>query len=155
MRPAISFARITPPAWWSLIRRSIVVARSALVMLAVCTAADSAAYPPPENALWNADGTAAVAASPGESGTQITAFLGQQDGSFRKIDLSAVENSNFGKLGRRRTEYERFETTPIMWIPRLDGLLQIEIQTRAWHGGRRYTVSEPVLLRRDGTVLWR
>lgn len=155
MHPATSFARATPPAWRCFIHRSIVVTWSALVMLACCTSAVSAAQPPPENSLWNAEGTAAAVASPGESGTQVTAFLGQQDGSFRKIDLSAVENSNFGKLGRRRTEYERFETTPIRWIPRPDDLLQIEIQTRAWHGGQRYTVSEPVLLRRDGTVLWR
>ncbi len=115
----------------------------------------AAASQPPDTALWNADRTAAVTAIPGESETRVTAFLRQQDGTFLEVDLSGVEGSNFGKLGRRPAEYDRFETKPIEWLPRQDDLLQVKIQTQAWRAGQRYTVSEPLVFRRDGTVLWR
>ena len=115
----------------------------------------AAASQPPDTALWNADRTAAVTAIPGESGTLVTAFLKQQDGTFLEIDVSGVEGGNFGKLGRPQAEYDRFETKPIEWLPRQDDLLQVKIQTQAWRAGQRYTVSEPLVLRRDGTVLWR
>jgi hypothetical protein len=115
----------------------------------------SLADPPPGSALWNTDKSAAVAAIPSISGTRVTAYLQQQDGTFLEIDLSAVERRNFGKLGRLSTEYDRFETKPVAWLPRQDGLLQVKIQTQAWRTGRRYTVWEPLILRRDGTVLWR
>lgn len=115
----------------------------------------AAAGQPPDSALWNADRTAAVTATPDESGTRVTAFLKQPDDSFLEIDLSGAESGNFSKLGRRQAEYDRFETKPIAWLPRQDGLLQVRIQTQAWRAGRRYTVSEPLIIRRDGTVLWR
>ena len=115
----------------------------------------AAASQSPDGALWNADGAAAVAAIPGASGTRVTAFLRQQDGTFLEIDLSDVESSNFGKLGRPRAEYDRYETRPIQWLSRQDDLLQVKIQTQAWHAGQRYTVSEALIFHRDGTVLWR
>jgi hypothetical protein len=85
----------------------------------------------------------------------LTAYLRQQDGAFLEIDLSAVEGGNFGKLGLRPVEYDRFETSPIEWLPRQDGLFQVNIQTRAWRAGQRYTVSEPLVIHPDGTVIWR
>lgn len=86
---------------------------------------------PPNSALWNADRTAAVTAARGESGTRVTAFLKQQDGSFLEVDLSGAEDGSFGKLGRGQAEYDRFETKPIAWLPRQDNLLQVVIQTQA------------------------
>jgi hypothetical protein len=111
--------------------------------------------PPPDGALWNAERTAAVAAVPDASGTRVTAYLQQPDGTFLEIDLSAVERRNLGKLGRLGAEYDHVETRPIEWLPRQDGLLQVKIQTQAWRAGQRYTVSEPLVLRPDGTVIWR
>ena len=113
------------------------------------------ANPPPDSALWNAERSAAASAAPGSSGTRVTAYLQQQDGTFLEIDLSAVEIGNFGKLGRRSTEYDHFETKPIEWLPRQDGLFQVTIQTQAWRAGQRYTVSEPLVFGPDGTVIWR
>jgi hypothetical protein len=115
----------------------------------------AAAGQPPDAALWNADGTAAVSAVPGETVTRVTAFLKQQDGTFLEVDLSGAEDRHVGRLGHRRTEYDRVETRAIEWLSRQDDLLQVRIQTQAWRAGQRYTVSEPVVLRRDGTVLWR
>ena len=126
---------------------------SAALLIGFALAAS--ASPPPDGALWNAERTAAVAATPGPSGTRVTAFLRQQNGTFLEVDLSAVEGGNFGKLGRHRTEYDRFETKPIKWIPRQDNLLQVKIQTQAWRAGQRFTVWEPLIFRRDGTVIWR
>jgi len=110
---------------------------------------------PLDTALWNTERTAAADATPGKSGTRIVAFLKQQDGSFLEIDLSQVEGGNFGKLGWTRADCDHFETKPVEWLPRQDDLLQVKIQTQAWRAGQRYTVSESVALRRDGTVLWR
>lgn len=118
-------------------------------------ASPALADPPSEDALWTADKRAAVSAMPGVSGTQVTAYVRQADGRFLEVDLSAVEGGNFGKLGRRRAEYDRFETKPVEWIPRQDGLFQVKVQTQAWLDGQRYTVWEPVLFRADGTVFWR
>lgn len=127
----------------------------ALVALLVGYIFAASAKPPPDSALWNADRTAAVAAIPGTSGTRVTAYLRQQDQTFLEIDLSAVEGGNFGKLGRHPTEYDRFETKPIKWLPRQDALLQVSIQTQAWRAGQRYTVSEPLIFRPNGTIIWR
>ena len=113
------------------------------------------ATPPPAGALWNSDKSAAVASTSEASGTRVTAYLQQQDGTFLTVDLSAVESGNFGKLGRRLADYDRFETRPIAWLPRQDGLFQVEIQTQAWLAGQRYTVSEPLIIRPDGSVIWR
>lgn len=126
---------------------------SAMLLFGLCLCAW--ANPPPEGAHWNIDRSAAVAATPGSSGTRVTAYLQQPDGTFLEIDLSAVENRNFGKLGRSAAAYDSFETKPIEWLPRQDGLLQIRIQTQAWRSGKRYTVTEPLIFRPDGTVMWR
>ena len=127
----------------------------ASVLLLIGPVFAALANPPLDNALWNADKTAAVTTTPGASGTRLIAYLRQHDGAFLEIDLSAVEGGNFGKLGRRRVEYDRFETKPIKWVPRQDGLFQVKIQTRAWLSGQRYTVSESLVFRPDGTVIWR
>ena len=127
----------------------------ALVTLLVGYALAASANPPPDSALWDADRTAAVAAISEASGTRVTAYLHQQDGTFLEISLSAVEGGNFGKLGRRPAEYDRFETKPIKWIPRQGGLFQVSIQTQAWRAGQRYTVTEPLIFRPNGTVIWR
>ena len=127
----------------------------ALVALLAGYTFAASANPPPDTALWNADRTAAVAVVSEASGTRVTAYLRQQDGTFLEIDLSAAESGNFGKLGRRPTEYDRFETKPINWLPRQDALLQVSIQTQAWRAGNRYTVSEPLIFHPDGTVIWR
>lgn len=85
----------------------------------------------------------------------MTANVRQGDGSFLEVDLSAVESGNFGKLGRGRGDYDRFETTAVEWLPRGDDLLQVRLQTRAWRQGQRYTVFEPLIYHRDGKVVWR
>jgi len=67
-----------------------------------------------------------------------------------------VEAANLGKLGlKSRRVYERIETTPLEWLSREDGHLQITFRTRAWSGGQRYTVTEPLLLTVNGKVSWR
>ena len=82
-------------------------------------------------------------------------LLRQPDGTYLAADASGVEAGNFGKLGRPRTDYEHFETTPVEWLYRNDGFFQVRIRTRAWRAGKRYTVSEPLIIRPDGTVLYR
>lgn len=68
-----------------------------------------------DNALWNSEKSAAATVSLTPDGSLIFVFLRQPDGTFLKVDVSQVENGNFGKLGDARSYYERFETTPLEW----------------------------------------
>ena len=106
-------------------------------------------------ALWNTNKTAVALAVPRPKATRVLVFLRQPSGSFLTVDVSAVESGNFGKLGRSRSEYTRFETAPIRWLPRDDGFFQVVMRTRAWAGRQRYTVSEPLVIKADGTPVWR
>jgi hypothetical protein len=111
-----------------------------------------------ETGLWNSNRTAVVVSvsqqHPKES--VVFVFLRQPDGTYLAADASRVEAGNFGKLGLLpRTDYKRFETTPIEWLHRDDGLFQVRIRTRAWRDGQRYTVYEPLIIRPDGVVLYR
>lgn len=105
--------------------------------------------------LPNRDKTAVVVAVHRQQRSLVLILLRQSGGAYRAVDVSAVEDGNFGKLGFPRSHYDRFETQPVEWRARKDGLLQVVIRTRAWQSGRRYTTSEALILRLDGTPLWR
>lgn len=106
-------------------------------------------------ALWNTNRTAVAVSMSRPAAAMIFVFIRQRDGSFLTVDISAVESGNFGKLGRGRKEYTRFETVPIEWLPRERGYLQVVVRTTAWAGRQRYTVSEPLVIQPDGTPVWR
>ena len=106
-------------------------------------------------ALWNSDQSAAVVAFHRRQGSLVLVLLRQPDGQFRVVDVSRVEDGNFSKLGFPRSRSERFETSPVEWLPRDDGSFHIVLRTRAWQSGKRYTASEPLIIRPDGTPLWR
>jgi hypothetical protein len=105
--------------------------------------------------LWNSNRTAVAVSFPRAKASVVFVFLRQTNGAYLAVDASGVEVGNFGKLGRRRSEYDRFETTPVEWLSREDGLFQIVMRTRAWKAGQRYTVSEPLIIQPDGIALWR
>jgi hypothetical protein len=108
-----------------------------------------------ESGLWNSNRTAVAISITEPKASLVFVFISQADGTYLAADASGVEGGNFGKLGRPRTDYERFETTPTEWLRREDGWLQVRMRTRAWRAGQRYTVSEPLLIKPDGTVLYR
>ena len=108
-----------------------------------------------QGGLWNSNRTAVAASFPRPKASVIFVFLQQTNGTYVAVDASGVEGGNFGKLGRGREDYDRFETTPVEWLYRDDGRFQVVMRTRAWRAGQRYTVSEPLLISRSGTVLWR
>jgi hypothetical protein len=107
--------------------------------------------------LWNSNRTAvAISINRVPKPSIIFVFLKQSSGQYLAGDVSGVEGGNFGVLGiSGRAGYERFETTPIEWLPRDDGRFQVVMRTRAWKAGRRYTVSEKLLVSADGTPLYR
>jgi hypothetical protein len=107
------------------------------------------------NGLRHPDGAAVAIAIPRAEASLILVFIRRPDGGYLAADASQVETANFGVWGRKRHEYDRYETTPIRWHSRNDELLQVSIQTRAWRSGQRYTVVEPLRIRPDGTVLFR
>ena len=111
-----------------------------------------------ETGLWNSDRTAVAVSvlQQHPKASVVFVFLQQPDGTYLAADASRVEVGNFGKLGLLpRTDYERFETTPVEWLHRDDGLFQVRIRTRAWRAGQRYTVYEPLIIRPDGVVIYR
>jgi hypothetical protein len=105
--------------------------------------------------LWNSDRTAVALSVAHPKASVIFVFLRQPNGTYLAADASAVEGANFGFFGHLRTDYERFETKPVEWLHRDDGLFQVRMRTRAWRAGKRYTVSESLIIKPDGTVLYR
>lgn len=112
------------------------------------------AEPPSASALWSVDRRAAVASMRTATEPGVFVFLRRGDGSFQKIDVSAVESKNLGKLGLAQ-RYERIETRAVGWLPSQGELLRLEVQTQAWHEGRRYVAEELLMLQTDGRLLWR
>ncbi len=108
------------------------------------------------NGLWNSNRTAVAVAFPRPKASVVFVFLRQTNGTYLAADASGVEGGNFGKLGiAGRKGYDRFETMPVRWMHREDGWFQVVMRTRAWKAGQRYTVSEPLLIKPNGTVLYR
>lgn len=106
--------------------------------------------------LWNPEKTAVAVSFARPEASLVLVFIRRGPDKYQAVDVSGVEGGNFGKLGiGGRKGYERFETTPVRWMHRDDGLYYVEIRTRAWKSGRRYTVSEPMLISTNGTPLWR
>lgn len=112
------------------------------------------AEPPPASALWSVDKRAAAAVMRTAAGTGVFVFLRRGDGSFQKIDVSAVESKNLGKLGLAQ-RYEWVETRAVDWLPSQGELLRLKVRTQAWRQGRRYVAEELLMVRTDGRVLWR
>jgi hypothetical protein len=108
-----------------------------------------------QGGLWNSHRTAVAASFPRPKASVIFVFLQQTNGTYLAVDAGGVEGGNFGKLGRGREDYDRFETTPVQWLNREDGRFQVVMRTRAWRARQRYTVSEPLLINPSGTVFWR
>ena len=108
-----------------------------------------------QSGLWNSNRTAVAVSLSRPKASVIVVFLRKANGTYLAANASGVERGNFGKLGRGRTDYDRFETTPVEWLYREDRWFQVVMRTRAWRAGQRYTVSEPLLIKPDGTVLYR
>lgn len=111
-----------------------------------------------ESGLWNSDRKAVAVSVPQKHPKEslVFIFMRQPNGRYLAADAIGVEAGNFGKLGLLpRADYERFETKPVEWLDRDDELFQVRIRTRAWRNGQRYTVYEPLIIRPDGTVVYR
>lgn len=108
-----------------------------------------------ESGLWTSNRSAVAISIAQPKASVVLVFLRQNDGTYLAVDASRVEGGNFGKLGRPRSDYERFETTPVEWGYPEGGRFLVWMRTRAWRGGQRYTVSEPLVISTNGTVLWR
>ena len=105
--------------------------------------------------LWNSNKTAIAIAIPKPKTSLLFVFLRQTHGDYLAVDVSGLEGANFGFLGTTpRSGYDRFETTPLKWLRRDDGLFQIQMRTRAWKSGQRYTAAGTLLIKPDGTCLW-
>ena len=106
--------------------------------------------------LWNSNRTAvAISINRVPKASIIFVFLKQSSGQYLAGDISGVESCNFGVLGiSGRGGYDRFETTPVEWLHSDNGFLVV-MRTRAWKAGQRYTVSERLFIRSDGTPNYR
>jgi hypothetical protein len=106
--------------------------------------------------LWNSNKTAVAIIIARPKASVLFVFLRQPDGKYLAVDVSGMEGCNFGYLGTSREGYDRFETTPVEWLHREDGLFQVRMRTRAWKGRQRYTASGggTCVIKPDGTTLW-
>lgn len=109
-----------------------------------------------QGGLWNSNQTAVAVSVSRPEAQAIFVLFRQTNANYLAVDVSRVEAGNLGKLGLAgRAGYDRVETTPTRWVYREDGRFQVIMRTRAWRAGKRYTVSEPLLINADGTILWR
>lgn len=103
--------------------------------------------------LWNSNRTAVAISLTNLKAPTAFVFLKQTDGKYLTVDAS-VEGLGIAAIGSAgRSAYERLELTPIQWLRRDDGMFMVLMRTRAWKAGQRYTVSKPLLIRQDGTIL--
>jgi len=85
---------------------------------------------------------------------KIYLFMTNTSGNVMAVDLSKVEKSNIGKIGPNR-HYEKVQTKVTEWLEDSPSKLQIKLETTAWSKGKRYRAFEPLIVQRDGKVLWR
>ena len=104
--------------------------------------------------LWNSNKTAVAVAIARPKASLLFVFLRQTSGQYLAVDVSGMEGCNFGHLGTARAGYDRFETTPVQWWHRDDGLFEVQMRTRAWNQGQRYATSQTLVIKPDGTCLW-
>ncbi len=107
--------------------------------------------------LLHPNGNDVAAGFQSQKGSFVAIFLLQKTGSYLGVDVSAAERVNVGGIGPHRN-YKSMETVPTGWLsrPQNDDAVQVWLQTRAWDlSGQRYTIREPLIIKRDGTVLWR
>ena len=106
-----------------------------------------------DTGLWNSSRTAAAICFNKAKIPTAWVFIKQSSGRFLAVDVSK-DGLALGRIGLSpRSAYERLELTPVKWVDRDDGVLYIFVRTRAWKGGQRYTVSKPLLILQDGTIL--
>jgi len=103
--------------------------------------------------LWNSNRTAVAIAIPKPKASLLFVFLRQLHGDYLAVDVSGMEGANVGRLGPDR-HYDRLETAPLKWLHRGDELFEIQVRTRAWSSGLRYTTSGTLAIKPDGTCLW-
>jgi hypothetical protein len=109
-----------------------------------------------EEALSSSDRKAVAVAVQNRVHSFLVAFVRTASGQFVSADISRVEDGNFGKLGTDAHQFRRFETKPVRWILRDDGLYQVTIQTAAWRSdNKRMVAAEPLIINRDGLPLFR
>lgn len=106
-----------------------------------------------DRGLWNTNKTALALSFLRPKASLLFVFLEQQDGGYLAVDVSRMENANIGFIGPDRL-YDRVETAPLKWLHRNDGLFQIQMRTRAWSSGQRYTGSGTLVIKPDGTCIW-
>jgi hypothetical protein len=106
-----------------------------------------------DSGLWNSNRTAVVICLTNSTAPTVFVFLQQSGGKYLAVDVS-IEGLGLGQIGiAPRSAYERLELTPMRWLDREDGMFMVLMRTRAWKAGQRYTVSKPLLIRQDGTIL--
>lgn len=82
-------------------------------------------------------------------------FIHQNSGQYLPVNLSYLVNSQSnGKLGRKRTDYDKYQQEPLLWQGWSEYVIGVSIKTRAWKDGQRYTVeNKPMLIKQNGEIV--
>ena len=105
-----------------------------------------------EAALWHADPPAVAVSIPRGDEYKTFVFRRQPDDTYSAEDASWVAHTAFGFWGFPREEIESFETKPLAWRVNEGRHLLVQIRTRGWRNGQRYTASGYYLVSPDGRV---
>jgi hypothetical protein len=107
-----------------------------------------------KHAVWNPDKTAAVVVIKQALNPVIAVFLQRKDGWFFAVDASAVQRENLFRLGVPLHNITKAETEAVKWLPRKDQYLQVIMRTDARINKKKYTISQPLTVSREGKIFW-
>ena len=107
-----------------------------------------------KSGIWSSERNAYAIVFKKPNGSLCLVLLKQGDG-YKVIDVSSVETGNFGKLGYNRAYYDNYETVPTKWYKSKNDNYQIEFTSHAWKNGNRFTIREPLIIKNNGTPIYR
>ena len=107
-----------------------------------------------ENGLWTEDRKAAAVVADTRAGNVFVVLETDQE-RYLVANVSPIVTGLFAKLGTTdRSDFEKYVVEPVGWLSQTDSKVIAEFRLRAWRDGRRYSVTGPVAVNSDGTVIW-
>ncbi len=105
--------------------------------------------------LWTQNRSAAAVSISDDWGTGVYVVLNRENDAPLVVNITRIGSALFIKLGLAdRTEYESYEIQPVEWLEETNARFILSVRLRAWRDGQRYTVSAPVVVNADGSVIW-
>jgi len=107
-----------------------------------------------KNGLWSEDKGEVVVSFPNKKRTTLYLFMKNLEGKYIAVNISAIELRNLGTIGLK-PQYKKLESKAIEWIEDTEELVMVKIETMIWSNAKCYRRSQPLLIKRNGEIMWR